>query len=272
MTPGYFSTLGIAFREGRAFERGEADAGNGVVILSAAAAERYWPGESALGRVLHRGGDPEDVLIVVGVADNVKIWSLGEAPRPYMYLPFRGGFTGEFHVVTRGSVPAGELAAIARDEVRSVDADLFLSEVRTLEGHLGYVYFLPRMAATLLSLIGGLALILACMGLYGMVSYGVSRRTREMGIRMALGAERGAVVALVLRSGLVLVAIGGALGMAASLGFGALVEGFLFGIGGTDPLALLAAPAVLALVAVLAAYVPARRASRVDPVRALRSE
>jgi predicted permease len=272
VTSGYFSTLGISFREGRTFEPGETDSGAGVVILSQAAAERYWPGESAVGRVLHRGGDPEDGLTVVGVADNVKIWSLGEAPRPYMYLPYRGGATGEFHVVARGSAPAGELAGMVRDEVRALDAGLFLAEVGTLEDHLGYVYFLPRMAARLLSLIGGLALILACMGLYGMVSYGVSRRTREMGIRMALGAERGAVVALVLRGGLVLVAIGGAVGIAASVGFGAVVEGFLFGIAGSDPVALLAAPLVLGLVATLAAYVPARRASRVDPVRALRAE
>ncbi|MCA1789818.1 MAG: ABC transporter permease, partial [Thioalkalivibrio sp.] len=183
VSPDYFSTLGISFREGRAFERGEGEADAGVVILSQAAADRYWPGESAVGRVLHRGGDPDDPLTVVGVADNVKIWSLGEAPRPYMYLPYRGGYTGEFEVVARGPVPAGELAAIVRDEVRTLDADLFLAEVSTLEDHLGYVYFLPRMAATLLSLIGGLALILACMGLYGMVSYGVSCRTREMGIR-----------------------------------------------------------------------------------------
>jgi predicted permease len=272
VTPGYFSALGISFREGRAFEPGEGESGAGVVILSEAAAARYWPGESAVGRVLHRGGDPENPLTVVGVADNVKIWSLGEAPRPYMYLPYQGGYTGEFQVVARGPVPAGELAGIVRDEVRVLDADLFISEVGTLEDHLGYVYFLPRMAATLLSLVGGLALILASMGLYGMVSYGVSRRTREMGIRMALGAERSAVVVLVLRGGLVLVAIGGAIGIAASVGFGAVVEGFLFGIAGTDPLALLAAPLVLGTVAAVAAYLPARRASRVNPVRALRAE
>ena len=149
---------------------------------------------------------------------------------------------------------------------------MFLSDLGTLSGHLGYVLFLPRMAAGLLSLVGLLALLLACMGLYGMVSYGVARRTREMGIRLALGAERGRVVRLVLRGGFILVLAGGALGIAASLGLGGLVEGFLYGVNGTDPLALLAAPLLLGLVAGLAAYLPARRASRVDPVRALKTD
>ena len=128
------------------------------------------------------------------------------------------------------------------------------------------------MAAAMLSLVGGLALLLACIGLYGMVSYGVSRRTREMGIRLALGADRQSVVQLVLRGGLTLVAVGAAVGIALSLGLGQLVERFLLGVGGFDLLALLAAPVVLGVVAVTATYVPARRASRVDPVQALRTE
>ena len=142
----------------------------------------------------------------------------------------------------------------------------------TLDDHLGFVYFLPRMAAVLLSLVGVLALFLACMGLYGMVSYGVSRRTREMGIRLALGAERQAVLRMVLMSGIALVGVGAGVGIVVSVGLGQAVEQFLYGVRGLDPLTLLAAPLLLALVAGVATYLPARRAASVDPVRALRSE
>jgi len=273
VTAGYFTVMDVPIVEGRALEPGDREGSQQVAILSQAAAERYWPGESALGRVLYRGGDPEDALVVVGVAGNVKIWSLSEPPRPYLYTPYRqsGGF-GTFYVVARGTVPAGELAALVRSEARAIDPEIFLANVGTMDDHLGYIYFLPRMAALLLSVVGLLALVLACVGLYGMVSYSVSRRTREMGIRLALGADRAGVMSLVLKGGLVLVAAGGLVGMALSLGLGRLVERFLYGVGGLDPLSVLAAPLLLTAVAALAAYVPARRASRVDPVRALRSE
>lgn len=128
------------------------------------------------------------------------------------------------------------------------------------------------VAGNYFDVMGLLALVLACIGLYGMVSYGVSQRGREMGIRLALGADRQSVVQLVLKGGLTLVAVGGGVGIMASVGLGQLVERFLLGVGGLDPLALLAAPLLLGAVAITATYVPARRASRVDPVQALRSE
>jgi putative ABC transport system permease protein len=273
VSAGYFETLEIEILEGRAFLPGEAEEGADVVVLSRAAADRFWPGESAVGRIVYGGGDPERPVTVVGVVDDVKIWSLSEAPRPYAYLPYRGSaWANGFYVVARGPVPDTELVRASRQETADLGSGVFLSELGTVRDHLGYVLFLPRMAAGLLSLIGVLALVLACMGLYGMVSYGVARRTREVGIRLALGAERGRVVSLILRGGLLFVAVGGVIGVAASLGLGGLVEGFLFGVNGMDPLALLAAPLLLALVASVAAYLPARRASRVDPVRALRAE
>jgi predicted permease len=273
ITPGYFDAMGIAVHEGRDFTAADREGAENVVILSQAAAQRYWPGESALGRVLYRGGDSEDPLTVVGVAGNVKIWSLGEPPKPYLYLPYhQGGANATFFATARGSAPPADLAALIRNEARAIDPEIFLTEVKTVEEHLGYIYFLPRMAALLLSLVGALALVLACIGLYGMVSYGVSRRTREMGIRLAMGAEQGAVVNLVLRSGMRLVALGGVVGIVAALGMGRFVGRFLYGIGGLDPVALLVAPLLLAGIAAVAAYVPARRASRVDPVQALRTE
>lgn len=273
VTPGYFETMGIQIQEGRAFDDSDGPGNPHVVILSRAAADRYWPDESAVGKTLYAGPDGQTPLTVVGVADNAKIWSLGEAPFPYMYRPyFQGLEHSAFSVVARGTLPPGDIAATIRDEARAIDPDIFITEVGTLEDHLGYVYFLPRMAAVLLSIVGLLALSLACMGLYGMVSYAVSRRTREMGIRIALGAERATVVGMVLKSGLVIVGIGAFIGIVGSLAVGGVADRFLYGSGALDPLAVVAAPLVLALVAVAAAYAPARRASRVDPVRALRTE
>ena len=141
-----------------------------------------------------------------------------------------------------------------------------------MSDHLAYIYFLPRMAALMISLVGLLALALACVGLYGMVSYTVSRRTREMGVRMALGADRQSVVGLVVKGGLSVVALGGMAGLALSVGLGTVLERFLIGVAGLDLLSLALAPVALGAVAAVAAYLPARKASRVDPVQALRSE
>lgn len=274
VSSGYLDAMGIPILEGRGFTDTdqEADADAQAAILSRAAAERWWPGESALGRVMYRGGDTDRPVTVVGVADDAKIWSLTEAPRPYLYLPLSESEFGRFNVVARGALPPGELAQRIRDEARRLRSDILVSEVGTMNDHLAYIYFLPRMAAVLISLVGALALLLACVGLYGMVSYAVARRTREVGIRMALGADGGTVVAMVVRGGLAVVAVGGLVGMAGSVGVGAALERFLIGVDGLDGAALLVAPAALVALAALAAWLPARRVSRVDPVRALRSE
>jgi predicted lysophospholipase L1 biosynthesis ABC-type transport system permease subunit len=211
--------------------------------------------------------------VVVGVVGDAKIWSLTEAPRPYLYLPLaQASSFGSYHVLARGPRSAQDLAAAIRDRARALEPGIFLSRVGTLDDHLGYIYFLPRMAAALLLLVGGLAVVMACVGLYGMVSYAVARRTREMGIRLALGAERRRVVRMMVWKGLVLVGAGGAVGLVAAVALGSLVEQFLMGVGGRDPLALVLAPLVLGTIGALAAYLPARRAARVDPVEALRSE
>jgi len=207
------------------------------------------------------------------VADDVKIWSLDEPDFPYMYRAYHQGLESpSFAVVARGNATPDELAAMVRDEARAIDPDVFMTEIGTMDDHLGYIFFLPRMAALMLSLVGLLALVLACMGLYGMVSYGVARRTREMGIRLAMGADRRGVVTLILRGGLGLVGIGAIFGLVGAVLLGRAAERFLLGVGGSDPLTLIAAPALLAAIAAIATYLPARRASRTDPVRALRTE
>lgn len=273
VTTGYFDVMGIPIVEGRAIDDTDREGSQRVAVLSRAAARSLWPGESALGKLLIRGRDGSDALTVIGVAADVKIWSLGEEPLPYMYVSYHQGFADpDFTVVARGGGAPPTVAAMVRAEAQSIDPQVLLSDVGTMDDHLSYAFYLPRMAAAVLSLVGVLALALACLGLYGMVSYGVARRTREMGIRMALGAERRSVVGMVVRGGLTIVGVGAVLGIVLSVGLGRSVERFLYGVGGFDAVTLLAAPLVLAGVAALATYLPARRASRVDPVQALRSE
>jgi predicted permease len=272
VTPGYFDAMGIALREGRDFDSGDTPDARPVAVVSQAAARLFWPEGSAVGRTLLLGGEAREVT-VVGVAGDVPIWSLTESPRPYFYLPVaQSTVYGRLHVVVRGELPPGELAARVRDEARRLDPDIFLSRVGTLADHLGYIYFLPRVAAAILSSVGALALLLASLGLYGMVSYSVARRAREMGIRQALGAEAGQVVSLVVGGGMKVVLLGGAVGMASALALGMLVERFLIGVGAFDAVALVGAPLLLASVALAAAWLPARRVGSMDPVKALRSD
>lgn len=274
ISTGYFEVMGLRLVEGRAFNASDEapDVSGSVAILTRAAAERYWPDESAVGRVMFRGGDTDRAVTVVGVVEDAKIWSLTENPRPYMYLPFAEGGYGGYSIVARGSLPAQQLADRIRAESDGLRPDVLVSSSGTMEDHLSYIYFLPRLAAVLITLVGVLALALACIGLYGMVSYTVARRTREVGIRMALGAPRTSVISLVVRGGLVVVAAGGFLGMLATFLLGTALEQFLIGVTGLDVVALVAAPLALFALAAVAAYLPARRVSQVDPVEALRSE
>ena len=272
VSPDYFATMDIPLLSGRAFGPEDAADAPQVVIVSEAAQRRFWPGEDAVGRIIHPAGEPDVDLTVVGVVDNVKIWNLVEPPHPYLYVPYAQSPSPTFSFVARGPVSDGELAASLGQQARALDPEVYLETVGTLDEHVSLNFFLPRMAALLLSGLASIALVLTCVGLYGLISYGVARRTREMGIRLALGAERGSLVTLVVRGGLVLVLIGGGLGIVAALGVGRLLRGFLIGVGPLDPVALVGAPLLLGAVAVVAAYLPARRTSRVNPVEALRSE
>lgn len=275
VSPNYFAAMDIPILAGRSFNDADNAEAQSVLIISRAMAQRFWSDPAdAVGQVVHAAYDPDTDYVVAGVAGDVKIWSLTEAPRMYVYKPIAqsdGGF-GTYNFVARGPVQAPELAARIRDTIKRIDPDMVVSDVGTMATHLGYIFFLPRMAALLLTLVGTLALTLGAVGLYGMVGYAAARRSREMGIRLALGAERGRVVGMVVRGGLAVVAFGAVAGLAASLGLGTLLSRFVIGGNGLDPVSLLAAPVVLGLVAFLAAYVPARRVGRIDPTEALRSE
>ncbi len=273
VTPEYFDVMGIEMLRGRSFTTADDTAGASVVILSQAAAQRYWPGEDPTGRIIHAPRNPEQSSMVTGVVGDVKIWTVTEPPRPYLYFPVaQAGSPGIMNFVARGAARPEVLARQMAEAARRVDPDLFIVDARTMGQHLQYSRFLPQMAAVLVGAFAALALTLAAVGLYGIVSYGVSRRTRELGIRLALGAERGRIVALVMKSGLISVFAGAVVGLIGSILTAKLVERFLVGVAGWDPLTFLVVPLVLAGIALLAAYMPARRANEVDPMEALSAD
>lgn len=272
VSPGYFETMGIPLREGRAFDERDGEDAPPVVVVSRALAEGFWPGEVAVGRTLIPVGDRENPVTVVGVVEDVKIWNLQEPPRPYLYQPFAQAPSTSVVVVARGGVAPPLLGRAVVESLRRADPGMFVPGVKSMDEHLGYILFLPRMAATLVGGFAILALVLAVMGLYGIVSYGVARRTREMGIRISLGAAAGDVVGLVVRRGLALALVGAVVGVAVAMAASRLIGPWLIGVEPWDPLTLAGVPLLLLAVAAAAAFLPARRASRVNPTEALRAE
>ena len=234
---------------------------------------RYWPGRDGLGERLVAGDRGGDVpLEVVGVARDGKYTSLGEDPTPFVFYPHRQLYRAEMSVVVRAQGDPAALVPAVRREVAALDGSLPVFDVKTLEAHLGTALFPARAAATLLGLTGALALLLAAIGLYGVLSYAVALRTREIGVRVALGAERADVVALVVGRGLRLAGTGVAIGLALAVGVTRFLSFLLYGTSPLDPLTFAAIPALLLSVAVLAAWDPARRALRIDPAACLREE
>ncbi|HVF44734.1 MAG TPA: FtsX-like permease family protein, partial [Pyrinomonadaceae bacterium] len=272
----YFQTLGVQLSRGRAFDERQDRADTpGAVIVSETAARRYWPGEDALGKRLSVGTPetPEDWLTVVGVANDVKQFQLDAEPRPQMYLSYtQAGFFAPRYLIVSTSVEPLSLASTVRNTVWSIDRDQPVSHVRTMEDVLSGSIARQRFSMLLLGIFAGVALLLAAVGLYGVMSYTVAQRTREIGLRMALGAQRGDVLKLVVGQGLKLVLVGVALGLVAAFMLTRVMSSLLFGVSPTDPATLAAISAVLVAVALLASYIPARRATKVDPLVALRYE
>jgi predicted permease len=270
VSPGYFDAMGVEIVAGRAFTRDDLDAER-MVIVSQAFVDRYYPGEDIVGRAIQTGRG--DDLRIVGVAADTKVRTLGESPRPYVYqLQGQVMYFG-MQVVVKGPATSEELVAITRATLDEVSPDMVLfEEVKTMNEHLALLLFPPRMAALLLSVFGGLALLLAGIGVYGVVSHAVSKRTRELGIRMSLGASAGDVVRMAIGGGMRLVIVGAFVGIVLAGGVTWVASDYLFGISSTDVVTFVTIPLLLTAVALLAAWVPARRASRVDPVRSLRSE
>jgi macrolide transport system ATP-binding/permease protein len=272
VTPGYFETMRIAILRGRDFneEDGSENAPK-VAVISETMAKTFWPGEDAIGRrfrYYNRQGSFE----VVGVARDVKAITLGETPVPMLYTPFRdlpdGGITIFIHTV---GAP-GPMLAEAHRVIRNIDNHISIPYEKTVAQHLAFALWPSWMGAVLLGSLGLLALVLASVGVYGVMAYSVSQRTRELGIRMALGAQSGQVLQLVLRQGMLLAGIGMVLGLLAAFGSTRLASTFLYGVNPSDPTVFIAVTSLLAAAAFAACYFPARRALNIDPVMALRFE
>ncbi len=269
VTEGYIEAMGMELLEGRAFDRTDDGTGAPVIIVNERFADRFWPGESALGRIVQTAGEDRTVI---GVVETGKYRSLGEEPTEFMYLPQRELFTTGMTIIARTpSNPQAVLRAI-RQVVREADPDLPVFDVRTMEDHMGIALMPARLGGSVLGLFGMLGLILAGVGIYGVMAYSVSQRRRELGIRVALGADPGSVLRLVVGEGLRLAAFGTVLGLAGAFGAAQLVKGMLYNVNALDPLAFTGVPLLLVGVAALAVYLPARRAAAADPLRALKSD
>jgi predicted permease len=270
---GFFDAAGMMIVEGRTFNDGDRRDSQPVAIISRAMARRYWPEGSALGRILRRPGSPEADLLVVGVASDINVRSLGEAPRDVVYEHYaQVESLPAVTFVARTRTDPAQLSQALSAAGRQVDPDLRVMQATTMAQHLAMSRLPSQIGSVLLSAFAVLGVALAAIGVYGMVRYTVAMRTREVGIRMALGADAAGVARQLATHGVRLVLIGGAIGVAASLVAARFLVTLLFGVGTFDPVALIGAPLVLGGVAWLAAYLPARRASRTDPLAALRTE
>ena len=269
--PNYFKTLGISLLRGRDFSPQDRDSTTGVTIVNETMVHRFWPAVDPIGKRLSIAGPGGPYLEVVGVASDGKYRSLGEDPRPYLYVPWSQHYATLLLklVVQTAGEPAESMAAVRR-EILDLDANLPILELQTIEEHLDATLFPVRMGALLLAAFGLLGLLLAAVGLYGVVAYSVSRRTREMGIRTALGAQRLDVLRLVLGEGLTLFAVGLALGLMAALAATRLLSGLLYGISATDPVTFIGVVLVLGGIAFAANLIPAYQMIRADPMAALR--
>jgi len=269
--PDYFRVMKIPLLEGREFGQSDTTGTPLVAVINQTAARRFWPGQSAIGRRVIVGRPPDDqARVVVGVAKDSKYRRLTEEVRPAVFTPFFQRYRGDMtlHVRTTGE-PAAMLAGVRR-EVQALDASLPLYNTRTLEEQKTSSLYTSRLAATLLTMFGLLALLLAAVGLYAVMAHTVKRRTREIGIRLALGAQRHQIRRLVMLEGTTIITIGLVLGVGGALVAARLVETFLYGVRPTDPIAFASAALLLAVVALLANYLPARHAARTDPIVAMR--
>jgi putative ABC transport system permease protein len=266
----YFQTLAIPIRAGRIFE--DADRHRPVAVVSALAADRLWPGANALAKRFRIGAASTSLIEVVGVVGDVRGASLEQNPTLTVYAPYWQRMPPGLSVAVRTVAEPSMASSVIRDVVHRTDPELPLPAFRTMDEVLTASVAERRFQLSLVLLFAVAATLLASLGIYGVVSYSVAQRTNEIGIRLALGAQPREIRRLVLRQGLTPVILGLVAGVASSLGLGRVLRGLLFGVGLTDPLAIAGVVVTLAAVAVAANYLPARSATRVDPLRALRCD
>jgi predicted permease len=275
VSPGFFATSGIQLTRGREFTEEEARTGAQVVVVSEATARRLWPGEEPIGKMLRvKGGEATHLTEVVGVARDAQTWHFGEIPPVFAYVPLVQRQWQDLSLLVRASRDANEIKPIVRATVREMEPTLRL-RLQTPEeefAHAKWGYLGTKVASQLTAALGLIALLLAAIGVHGVMTFSVSQRTREIGIRMALGASRRDAIRLVLGQGLRLVGVGAALGLAGGAAVSRAISIMFYGLSPLDPLTYLSIALLLAAVAVLSIYLPARRAATVDPMVALRHE
>jgi putative ABC transport system permease protein len=276
-TPGYFSAIGIPLKRGRWFTDDDRDGTPRVTLLTESAAQKYFPNEDPIGKTINLGwgrgaGKAKAGGAVVGIIGDVKEAGLNEPDAPEIYLPYRQWPITSMSVVMKTTTPPESLAGAVQQEVHAIDPNLPVSNIGSLEKIISKSISQPRFYMLLLSIFASVALLLAAIGIFGVLSYAVSQRTREIGIRMALGAPGRTVVHLIVRQAMILVASGIAAGTIAALFVAGTLAKMLFSVTPTDPVTFAGVAAVLVGVALFASYLPARRATRVDPIVALRAE
>ena len=272
VSEGYFATAGIPLLAGRDFGPSDRASTPRVVIVNDAFASRYYRGESPLGKRITTSSTSDQPLTVIGVVGGVRHDSLNAPPVPELYVPIEQVYVGSTSLVVRTSGDPLALAGAIRDRIRSLDRNVPITDMRTMDDLLSASLHRPRLLLTVISLFAGLGLLLGLVGIYGVVAYGVQQRVRELGIRAALGADAGRLNRLVVRGGLRYALIGIGIGLPAALALSRALRGFVFGVATTDPLSFTLVPLVLLLVALAACWLPARRASRSDPMEVLRTE
>jgi predicted permease len=271
ISAGYFASMGIPLMAGRDFSEADTAKSSGVAIINETLAQQFWPGENPIGKRLHSGNTGSNALEVVGIAKNGKYQTLGELPSLMIYYPLSQVYSSDAALVARTNSDPKPVIASVRNEVSKLDSNLPIYEAKTLQEHMKLPLFPLHAGAVAVGSFGLLAMILAAIGIYGLMAYSVAQRTHEIGIRMALGARARDVWTMVLRQGLIIMAVGITCGLLGAIALSKIVASLLYGVSATDPLAFTLSLLLLAAVALAACFFPARRATKVDPVAAIKS-
>jgi predicted permease len=277
VTPGYFSTLKIPLRSGRLFDARDNAGGAEVVMINEEAARRYWPDTNPIGQRINVGvrlvsGVRSGDKTIVGVVGDVKYGGLDLAAPPEVYLPYAQQPVDNLTIAIRTKGDPTSIVPVARAELASLDRELPIADVKPMEALVGRSIAERRFTMLLLAAFAAVALTLAAIGVYGVLAYVVSQRTQEIGLRMAIGATAGDVVQLFVREGVVLAVVGLLAGLVGAVAASRVLASMLFDVGSSDPLTFLSVTCVLVAAALVASYLPARRAAHVDPMEALRTE